>query len=64
MYLKEWKNNDKEINDILSKRNSQFGFNKKKDDNKNSLNENELFKTKISDISISYLDPYPKQNNL
>ena len=60
MYLKEWKNNDKEINNILSKRNNQFGLNKKNDDNKNSLNENELFKTKVSDISISYLDPYPK----
>ena len=60
MYLKEWKNNDKEINNILAKRNNQFGLNKKNDDNKNSLNENELFKTKVSDISISYLDPYPK----
>ena len=60
MYLKEWKNNDKEINNILTNRNNQFGLNKKNDDNKNSLNENELFKTKISDISISYLDPYPK----
>ena len=60
MYLKEWKNNDKEINNILTNRNNQFGLNKKNDDNKNSLNENELFKTKVSDISISYLDPYPK----
>ena len=60
LYLKEWKNNDKEINNILANRNSQFGLNKKNDDNKNNFNENELFKTKISDISISYLDPYPK----
>ena len=40
-----------------------FGINNdnnKNDENKNNFNENELFKTKISDISLSYLQPYPK----
>ena len=33
----------------------------KQDEKKNSsLDENELFKTKISDMSITYLDKYPK----
>ena len=62
-YLKEWKKNDKEINKMLLNKN-RFGINNninnnENDDNKNNL-ESELFKTKISDISISYLDPYPK----
>lgn len=60
-YLKDWKNSNKEINNIFN-RNSQFGLNNmnKNDDNKNNINENELFKTKVSDISLSYLEPYPK----
>ena len=63
-HLKEWKKNDKEINNILVNR-SRFGINKNNngnswnDKNNNNL-EGEFFKTKISDISISYLDPYPK----
>ncbi len=62
-YLKEWKKNDKEINKMLLNKN-RFSINNninnnENDDNKNNL-ESELFKTKISDISISYLDPYPK----
>ena len=62
-YLKEWKKNDKEINKMLLNKN-RFGINNninnnENDDNKNNL-ESEFFKTKISDISISYLDPYPK----
>jgi hypothetical protein len=62
--LKEWKKNDKEINNMLVNR-SRFGINNnnngnsRNDENKNNL-EGEFFKTKISDISISYLDPYPK----
>ena len=63
-YLKEWRKTDNGISNILVNKNSQFGFNNiknnKNDENKNNFNENELFKTKISDISISYLDPYPK----
>lgn len=62
-YLKEWKKNDKEINKMLLNKN-RFSINNninnnENDDNKNNL-ESEFFKTKISDISISYLDPYPK----
>jgi len=60
-YLKDWRNSNKEINNIFNK-NSQFGLNNtnKNDENKNNINENELFKTKVSDISLSYLEPYPK----
>ena len=61
-FLKEWKRNDQEINNFLNK-NNMFGINNdnnKNDENKNNFNENELFKTKISDISLSYLQPYPK----
>ena len=61
-YLKEWKLNNKEINNSLNKI-THTGFFNKSDEHKNTMtftNENELFKTKISDISISYLDPYPK----
>ena len=63
-HLKEWKKNDKEINNILVNK-SRFGINNnnngnnRNNENKNNL-EGEFFKTKISDISISYLDPYPK----
>ena len=61
-YLKEWKLNNEEINNIFNKINSKV-FYESNDEHKNtvnSINEKELFKTKISDISISYLDPYPK----
>ena len=63
-HLKEWKKNDKEINNILVNK-SRFGINNnnngnnRNNENKSNL-EGEFFKTKISDISISYLDPYPK----
>ena len=62
-YLKDWKKNNKEINNFLN-RNNQFGLNdnNKNDENKSAFNENELFKTKVNDseISLSYLEPYPK----
>ena len=67
-YLKDWKKNNNEINNFLS-RNNQFGLNdnNKNDNNKSNennivFNENELFKTKVndSDISLSYLEAYPK----
>ena len=62
LFLKEWKLNNVEINNTLNKK-SNKGFYNKNDEHKNtinSINEKELFKTKISDMSISYLDPYPK----
>ena len=37
-----------------------FGKNDDRKIGNNTMEESELFKTKISDISISYLDPYPK----
>ena len=37
-----------------------FGKNDDRKIGTNAMEESELFKTKISDISISYLDPYPK----
>ena len=62
--LKEWRNDDDddEIDLIENKRNNNKFFNlRDKNKNKNStFDENELFKTKISDISVSYLEPYPK----
>ena len=60
-FLKDWKKNNQEINNFL-KNNNMFGLNNnnKSDENKNNFNENELFKTKISGISLSYLQPYPK----
>ncbi len=62
LYLKEWKLNNAEISDVLNKINN-FGFYNKNEENKdkiNSTNEKELFKTNITDISLSYLNPYPK----
>jgi len=60
-YIKEWRRNDKEANALLNRNNQALGLNNKKiDDNKNDLNENELFKTKVDDISLSYLEEYPK----
>ena len=58
---KDLKNDEGFINLYTEKkRNRFFNFNKK-DERKNApLDESELFKTKISDLSISYLDPYPK----
>ena len=61
-YIKEWKLNNNEINNKINQL-RHSGFFNKNDEHKNTkaiTNENELFKTKISDISISYLDPYPK----
>ena len=61
-YLKEWKLNNAELNNKLNKV-SKSGFYNKNDEHKNTItfsSEKELFKTKISDISISYLDAYPK----
>ena len=62
--LEEWKKNANielsSLYDENPKKNKFFNLNKK-DENKNAtFDENELFKTKISDISISYLDNYPK----
>ena len=57
--LKEWRLNDMEINNILNKR-SSLGFFSRNNEGKDSINDTELFKTKVSDISISYLNPYPK----
>ena len=62
LYLKEWKLNNIEMNNTLHKKSTK-GFYANTDEHKNtinSLNEKEFFKTKISDMSISYLDPYPK----
>ena len=54
-----------DINKDLIKTNDNINLKlfSKSDDKKNdttNMNESEFFKTKISDISISYLDPYPK----
>lgn len=61
--LKEWKNNDNNIelnnNDYPNKKTNKF-FNKNDESKNLPFDESELFKTKISDISISYLEPYPK----
>ena len=62
--LKEWRNNDEDNNinnNIENKKNNNRFFNNNKDKNNNiTFDENELFKTKISDMSVSYLEPYPK----
>lgn len=60
--LKEWKNNDNiELNNIDYPNKKTNKFFNKNDESKNlPFDESELFKTKISDISISYLEPYPK----
>ena len=61
--LKEWRNNDEDNinNNIENKKNNNRFFNNQKDKNNNiTFDENELFKTKISDMSVSYLEPYPK----
>ena len=64
-YLKEWKKSNKEIKNMFEHHN-HFGMNSNintennNENNKNNLNEEELFKTKVSDISLSYLTPYPK----
>lgn len=60
--LKEWKNNDNielNNNDYPNKKINKF-FNKNDESKNLPFDESELFKTKISDISISYLEPYPK----
>lgn len=59
--IKDWRSNDKEANALLNKNSQILGLNKHKtDDNKNDLNDKELFKTKVGDISLSYLEEYPK----
>ena len=60
--LKEWRNNDEDNinNNIENKKNSNRFFNQKDKNNNITFDENELFKTKISDMSVSYLEPYPK----
>ena len=63
--LKEWRNNDEDNininNNLENKKNNNRFFNNNKDKNNNiTFDENELFKTKISDMSVSYLEPYPK----
>ena len=62
-YLKEWRVNNIELNTLSNGRNND-GMTLPNEGNKNimksSIDESDLFKTKLSDISISYLDPYPK----
>ena len=62
-YIKEWKKSNKEIKEMFEHHN-QFALNANTENNeenkKNNINEEELFKTKVSDISLSYLTPYPK----
>ena len=64
MNLEEWKNKANvelfNLYDENPKPNRFFNLNKKDDKKNSALDENELFKTKISDMSISYLDKYPK----
>ena len=64
-YLKDWRKNNKDFKNIFNKSNISGlnNTNNKNIENKNDFNEKELFKTKvgdIGDISISYLEPYPK----
>ena len=62
-YLKEWKINSTEISTLINKRNNMAFSNsnfEQKNGMKSSYKEDDLFKTKISDISISYLDSYPR----
>ena len=62
-YLKEWKINSTEISTLINKRNNMAFPNsnfEQKNGMKSSYKEDDLFKTKISDISISYLDSYPR----
>ena len=62
-YLKEWRVNSNELNTLSNGRNNP-GLTLPNEGHKNimksSTDESDLFKTKLSDISISYLDPYPK----
>ena len=62
-YLKEWRVNNIELNTLSDGRISP-GLTLPNEGHKNimksSTDESDLFKTKLSDISISYLDPYPK----
>ena len=62
-YLKEWKINSTEISNLINNRNNMAFPNantEQKNGMKSSYKEDDLFKTKLSDISISYLDSYPK----
>ena len=62
-YLKDWRKSNKDIKNIFNKSNILGFKNNNNFENKNEFNEKELFKTKIgdiSDISISYLESYPK----
>ena len=62
-YLKEWRVNNLELNTLSNSRNNP-GMTLQNEGHKNIMKstteESDLFKTKLSDISISYLDPYPK----
>ena len=62
-YLKEWKMNSTEISTLINNRNNMAfpnANNLQKNEMKSSYKDDDLFKTKISDISISYLDSYPR----
>ena len=62
-YLKEWKVNSTEISNLINNRNNTVfpnSISEQKNEMKSSYKEDDLFKTKISDISISYLDSYPR----
>jgi len=62
-YLKEWKMNSTEISTLMNNRNNMAfpnANNLQKNEMKSSYKDDDLFKTKISDISISYLDSYPR----
>ena len=64
--LENWRHRDNiefntnNMNTEQKKGNKFFNINKKDDGKTAPLDESELFKTKISDISLSYLEAYPK----
>jgi hypothetical protein len=64
--LENWRHRDNiefntnNMNTEQKKGNKFFNINKKDDGKTAPLDESELFKTKISDISLSYLEKYPK----
>ena len=59
--LKDWNNKDYGLDNINYENiKGKKLFNKNSEKKYDTLDENELFKTKISDISISYLEQYPK----
>ena len=62
-YIKEWRISNLELNTLSTSRNKP-GLTLPNEGHKNIMKscteESDFFKTKLSDISISYLDPYPK----